>query len=194
MNWTARHHLLRIFFLAASIYLAVLSPAVSNVRTSQVNQHREASRRFIITTQPRPPCNDSMFEWLPQVLRLGGDLSLLVIPETRWLSAITVVGAAALAMHYDNERPYPKSCRPSAPDKWQHCYVGCKIATSFPLGAVSASALAILKEIRDEMNHGRFSWPDVFATLRGAWACTSCESCEDCCCGQVGGLIVPHHR
>ena len=112
--------------------------------------------------------------------------SFLFVPETRWIAAIGVAGASALAMHYENEHPYPTTCHLSGLDKWQHCFVGCKIATWFPGGSFSASILAILKEVRDAMNHGRFSWPDVFATLRGAWDCASCDSCEACCCEQAG--------
>jgi len=100
-------------------------------------------------------------------------------------NALSVGGAFSMAIYYDNQRPYPTICHPPDRDKWQHCYVGCKIATWFPVGFSSASILAILKEARDVRNRGQFSRADVRATLQGAWACTSRESGEVCCCRQV---------
>lgn len=178
---------LRTYFLVASSYLVVLSPAWPNAQSSHGNQHRVVSDDSTIVQQEKPIRDDSMSTWGPLVLRIGRDVAYLVVPAMRLPASLGVAGAFLMAIYYDNQRPYPTTCHPPERDKWQHCYVGCKIATWCPVGSFSASMLAILKEVRDAMNRGEFSWADVFATLRGAWACTSCESCEACCCEQFGG-------
>lgn len=139
-----------------------------------------------LTREATPPRNDPISAWVSRVLRVCRDVPYLVVPATRLTASLGVAGAAALAIYFDNERPYPTTCHPPEPDKWQHCYVGCKIASWCPVGSFSASILAILKEVRDVMNRGRFSWADVFATLAGAWDCATCGSCEACCCKEHG--------
>lgn len=186
MNRLATRRLPGIHFLLASSCLVVLSSAPSNAQSGHGNQHRLASGDSIITQRAEPLGSDSMSTWGPRVLRATRELSFFVVPATRWMAAIGAVGAAALAVHYHHAHPYPTMCHPSAQDKWQHCYVGCQIATWFPVGALSSSILAILKEVRDAMDHGTFSWPDALATLRGAWDCAGCTSCEACCCEQLG--------
>ena len=128
-----------------------------------------------------------------RVLGVGRDLGLLVV-SVRFTALLGAASASALAIYYENERPYPTTCRPPAPDKWQHCYVGCQIATWCPLGSLSASILAVLKEVRDAMNRGEFSWPDVYATLGGAWDCAFSESCEACCCEGHGAPTTLQDR
>lgn len=187
MYWPSSRYPLRTYFLVAFFCLVALSPARSNTQLGHGNQHRLVSIDSIITQQAEPLRDDSMSAWGRRALRVGRDFGFLVVPEMRTIAWLGVAGASALAIYFDNERPYPTTCRPPAQDKWQHCYVGCMIATWCPVGSFSASILAILKEVRDVMNRGVFSWPDVFATLRGAWDCASCESCEACCCQQVGG-------
>lgn len=141
-----------------------------------------------IITQPAEPLrDDTLSAWSSRVLSVGRELGFLIVPEMRLIAWLGVAGATVLAFHYDGERPSPTRCRPLEQDKWQHCYVGCMIASWCPIGPFSASILAILKEVRDVENHGEFSWPDVFATLRGAWDCAGCESCELCCCERLGG-------
>lgn len=120
-----------------------------------------------------------------RVLGIGRDIAF-VVASVRFTALLGAASASAMAIYYENERPYAKTCRPPAPDKWQHCYVGCQIATWCPLGSLSASILAVLKEVRDSTHHGNFSWPDVIATLGGAWDCPSSESCEACCCERHG--------
>ena len=187
MNWPASRYPLRTYFLVASFCLVALSPARINAQSSYENQHRAVSDDSIIAQPTEPLRDDPLSAWESRVLRVGRDLGLLVVPAMRLTALLSVAGASALAIYYDNERPYPTTCHPPEQDKWQHCYVGCMIASWFPGGTFSASILAVLKEIRDVMNRGDFSFADVFATVAGAWDCASCESCEACCCQQVGG-------
>ncbi len=188
MNWPTSRYQLRTCFLVASFCLVVISPTPSNAQSNHGHRHRVAPDCSNLTREATPPRNDPISAWVSRVLRVCRDVPYLVVPATRLVASLGVAGAAALAIHYDNERPYPTTCHPPEPDKWQHCYVGCKIASWCPVGSFSASILAILKEVRDVMNHGRFSWADVFATLAGAWDCACWESCEACCCERVGGL------
>ena len=188
MNWPTSRCQLRTYFLVAFSCLVVLSPARSNAQSSHENQHRPVSHDSTIARQAEPLRNDLISAWGSRVLRVVRDLGFLVVPAIRLTAWLGVAGASALAVYYDNERPYPTTCHPPEQDKWQHCYVGCKIATWCPLGSFSASILAILKEVRDVINGGRFSWADVFATLSGTWDCASWESCEACCCEQLGGF------
>ena len=186
MNWPTSRYQLRTCFLVASFCLVVISPAPSNAQSNHGHRHRVAPDCSNLTREATPPRNDPISAWVSRVLRVCRDVPYLVVPATRLVASLGVAGAAALAIHYDNERPYPTTCHPPEPDKWQHCYVGCKIASWCPVGSFSASILAILKEVRDVMNRGRFSWADVFATLGGAWDCAGCGSCEACCCKEHG--------
>ena len=185
---------LRTYFLAAFSCLVVLSPMRSNAQSSHGRQHRVVSDDSTIAQQAQPLRDDLISAWGSRVLRVGKDLGFLVVPSIRTTAWLGVAGASALAIYSDNERPYPTTCHPPEQDKWQQCYVGCQIATWCPLGSFSASILAILKEVRDVMNRGRFSWADVFATLAGAWDCTSRKSCEACCCEQLGGFGAEDNR
>ena len=186
MNLPTSRFQLRTYFLAATICLVVLMPAWPSIQASHGNRDRVVSDDSADAQQAEPLRDDPMSAWGPRVLRVGRDLGLLAVPAMRRTAWLGLAGASALAIYYDNERPYPATCHPPEPDKWQHCYVGCKIASWCPLGSFSASILAILKEIRDVMNRGRFSWADVFATLAGAWDCSCWESCEACCCKEHG--------
>jgi hypothetical protein len=185
MNWPTSRYQLIAYFLAASSCLVVLSPARSNDQSSHGNQHRVVSDDSTNPQQARTQRDNPLSSWGPRVLRVGRDLGF-VVASIRFTASLGAVSASALAVYYDNQRPYPATCHPPAQDKWQHCYVGCEIATWCPVGSFSASILAIMKEIRDAENHGEFSWPDVFATLGGAWDCASSESCEACCCKRLG--------
>ena len=193
MNWSAYRYPARTFFLVASSCFVILSPAWSNAQSNHGNQHRVVSNDSNIVQQARPVRDAPMAPLLPFVFRISRDVVYLVVPAMRLPASLGVVGAFSMAIYYDNQRPYPTTCHPPERDKWQHCYVGCQIATWCPVGSLSASFLAVMKEVRDAMNHGEFSWADVLATLRGAWACTSCESCETCCCQKVGGLGVENN-
>lgn len=177
------HHL-KTYVLAASFCLVVLAPALSKTQMSHGNQHHLVSDDSTPVQQAKPIRNAPVAPLVPLVLRIGRDVAYLVVPAVRLPASLGVVGAFSMAMYYDHQRPAPTTCHPPELDKWQHCYVGCKIATWWPVGSFSASILAILKEVRDVINHGEFSWADIVATLRGVWACTSCEAC---CCEQFGG-------
>ncbi len=163
MNGPTCRHLLGTCFLIASTCSALQSPTTSN--------H---------THQAAPQLDNRITARVPKALMVLRGISFLVVPVS--LSAAV---ASTLALYFDNRRPHPTTCRPPALDKWQHCYVGCMIATWCPSGSFSASILALLKEVRDTMDYGDFSWPDVFATLRGAWLCAECTSCETCCCDML---------
>ncbi len=181
---------LKTYVLVAFFCLVVLSAALSNAQSGHGNQHRVVSDDSTIVEHVKPIRDDALSARGPLVFRIGRDVAYLVIPAMRLPASLGVAGAFSMAIYYDNQRPYPTTCRPPERDKWQHCYVGCQIATWCPVGSFSASILAILKEGRDSMDRGEFSWADVIATLRGAWGCTNCESCEVCCCEKVGGLGV----
>jgi|GEM_PF-2421729 len=184
MNWpTNRYHLVA-YVLAASSCLVVLSIARSNAQPSQGSQHRAESDDPSNARQTEPPRVDPHSAWGPRVLRVGRDLGFFVA-SARLTTSLGAASASALAIYYLNERPYPATCHPPEQDKWQHCYVGCEIATWCPVGSFSASVLAVLKEVRDAEDYGKFSWPDIFATLRGAWDCASSVSCEACCCERL---------
>ncbi len=139
-----------------------------------------------ITQQESAHRDDDLWTWLTRFYKAGGDLGYLVNPATRSAVSIGVSAAFAMAIHYNNNRPHPRQCNPRELDKWQHCYVGCKISSWCPVGSVSASLLAVLKELRDVMGRGEFSWADVLATLEGTWDCPVWESCEEFCCKQFG--------
>jgi hypothetical protein len=173
--------------LVASFCAVVLSPVLLNAQRGSGNQHRTVSKDATVIEHVEPTRGDSLSAWMPNVFRIGRDVAYLVVPAMRLPASLGVVGAFSMAVYYDNQRPYPTTCHPPERDKWQHCYVGCRIANWCPVGSFSASILAIMKEVRDNMSRGEFSWADAFATLRGAWACTNCESCDACCCRQVGG-------
>jgi len=171
MKWPAHRNPIRFCYHEWFSCLILVSIAQSSTPSGGKDQHRAVTN--VSTTS--------------QSLALGAshpkryrDFVLLFEPD--WLG---IASAAALAMYYDNERPYPTTCHPPETDKWQHCYVGCRIATWCPLGSFSASILAILKEIRGTIQYGVFSWADVYATLRGAWNCTGYASCEACCCERL---------
>ncbi len=180
MKWLAHRNPIRSYYLVWFGCLILVSPAQSNTPSSGKDQHRAVSN--VSTTSPS-------LAWEASPHKRYRDFVLLFVPD--WLG---VAGAAALAIYYDNERPYPTTCHPPKIDKWQHCYVGCSIATWCPLGSFSASILAILKEIRDTIHYGVFSWADVYATLRGAWHCTGYASCEACCCEKLGELGVGYNK
>jgi len=133
---------------------------------------------LLVTEQSITPRHDRpILHRKPAETHVYRNISYFLAPAS-W----RIVGAMGMAIYFDNRRPHPTTCRPPARDKWQHCYVGCMIATWCPSGSISASVLAILKEVRDTIDYGDFSWPDVYATLNGAWHCTNYESCETCCC------------
>lgn len=175
------------YVAVACCCLVVLSPAWSNAQWDRGHQHRIDPDDSTLVQQAEPMRDASMFAWGPIVLRIGRDVAYLSIPAMRLPASLGVAGAFLMALYYDNQRPYPTTCHPPEPDKWQHCYIGCKVATWCPVGTFSASILALMKELRDAMGHGAFSWADVIATLRGAWTCAGCESCEVCCCRRVSG-------
>ncbi len=136
---------------------------------------------LLATAQATPPRRDRpILRHKPTVSHVHRNMIHLFIPAS-WGAA----GAMGMAIYYDNRRPYPTTCSPPAIDKWQHCYVGCMIANWLPSGSISASVLAVMKEVRDAIDYGDFSWPDVFATLKGAWYGDGCESCEACCCEML---------
>jgi len=132
------------------------------------------------------PRNEKSFAWLTRFSKAGRDIGYLVVPGSRSFVSLGVAAGFETAIYYNNIRPHPTQCQPPALDKWQHCYVGCEISSWYPVGSLSASLLAILKEIRDVMGHGKFDWDDVRATLEGTWDCPVGESCEEFCCEQFG--------
>lgn len=190
MNLSTSRYQFRIYFLVASCFLVALSPARSNARPSDGSQDHVEPGHSTTTQHAEPVRNDPVSAWGPRVLRFGGDLGFLIVPATRWTACLSAAGASALAIYYNSERPLPTTCHPPELDKWQHCYVGCQIASWCPVGSFSASVLAILKEVRDAMGHGNSSWADVLATLAGAWDCAGSRSCEACCCEKLGGIEV----
>jgi len=129
---------------------------------------------------------DAFFTWLARFAKAGRDFALLAEPATRSTVSLGISTALAMAVYYDENRPHPTRCLPSELDKWQHCYVGCKISTWCPGGSLSASFIAVLKEVRDVTYGGSFSWRDVLATLEGAWDCPVGEPCEEFCCRHFG--------
>ncbi len=124
--------------------------------------------------------------WWTRAAMAGRDLWYLGAPGARYAVSIGVVSSSAMALYYNRYRPRPTQCQPPAVDKWQHCFVGCEISARGPVGALAASALAVLKEVRDNLHGGEFSWPDIKATLRGIWDCPIWTPCESFCCREFG--------
>lgn len=165
---------------------AAFSPTVSNAQSNGRFANTVGLDNSGITQQESAHRDDDLWTWLTRFSKAGRDLGYLVRPATRSTVSFGVIAAFAMAIHYNNNRPHPTQCNPPELDKWQHCYVGCKISSWCPVGSLSASLLAVLKEIRDVMRRGEFSWADVLATLEGTWDCPVWESCEECCCKQFG--------
>ncbi|MCR4315560.1 MAG: hypothetical protein NUW37_04325 [Planctomycetes bacterium] len=95
-----------------------------------------------------------------------------------------IICTAGFIIYYRLNPPEP-SCSVAQRDKWQHCYVGCKISFWCPAGVVWASVVGLLKEIWDEFVPGGtgFDEHDIAATIEGATTpCGFFQSCEDCCC------------
>lgn len=176
-------HAVSFFCLLALATSGIVSQTSVNVESANGNRPQAGPDGTAITMNPTRPGNNIHAMRLRAVLRLGRDVAF-VIPAPRWTASLAVIEASVMAIYYNNERPYPTMCHLVEPDKWQHCYVGCMIAAWCPLGSLSASVLAVLKELWDVANDGRFSWADAFATLGGTWNCACWDSCEACCCKQ----------
>ncbi len=191
MSQSTSPNRLRAYCLVVALFCLLMHPSARSTAQAVIgDQYRAASGDSTTPQYAEPVCEDSVPTWVGRAQRVGRDLGLRVAPATVLIATLGVGSASALAIYYDTERPYPTTCRPPAPDKWQHCYVGCRIAKWCPIGSLSASILAVLKEVRDSMSYGDFSWPDVLATLGGAWGCECQESCEACCCEEVGAVSI----
>jgi hypothetical protein len=164
----------------------LLSPTLSDAQSNDRFARTVGSSDSALAQQESAGRKDDLFTWLARFSKAGRDIGYLAEPATRSTVSLGVSTALAMAVYYDNNRPRPTRCVPTELDKWQHCYVGCKISSWCPGGSLSASLVSVLKEIRDVMRGGVFSRADVLATLEGAWDCPVWESCEEFCCGQFG--------
>ena len=124
------------------------SPTLSNAQSNGRFASTVGLDNSSITQQESARRDDDLWTWLTRFFKAGGDLGCLVNPATRSAVSFGVTAAFAMAIHYNNDRPHPRQCNPPELDKWQHCYVGCKISSWCPVGSVSASLLAVLKDLR----------------------------------------------
>ena len=171
------HSPIKAFVGMTFVGCAAFSPTLSNVQSNGRFANSVGFDNSSITQQKSDHRDDALWTWLTRFSKAGRDLSYLVKPATRSTVSMGVTAAFAMAIHYNNNRPHPRQCYPPELDKWQHCYVGCKISSWCPVGSLSASLLAVLKELRDVIHRGKFSWADVLATLEGTWDCPVWESC-----------------
>jgi hypothetical protein len=179
-------HLIKKYILVVYCCFVGLLPGLSSAQVGPDKQDRVVVNESA-AKQPRKLIDDaSMASFVALVSRIGWDFVYVVVPATRLPASLSAASAFIMAVYYDSERPYPVTCQPPEHDKWQHCYVGCQIATWCPVGSLSASMLSIMKEVRDAMGNGSFSWRDISATFRGIWGCAGCESCASCCCQYFG--------
>lgn len=170
----------------ALVGFLAFSPTPANAQSKGGGADPVESHDSDTSQKARSFLDENSFAWLARFSKAGRDLGYFAVPGPRSFVSLSVSAAFATAVYYNNIRPRPAQCRPPELDKWQHCYVGCEIASWYPVGSLSASLLAVLKEIRDVIGHGNFDWADVRATLEGAWDCPVWESCEEFCCMHFG--------
>ena len=170
----------------ALLSLAVITLVAANTPSIGGGVSKTAPMAAAPTPQAPPAPGHDLVTWITRLTRAGRDLRYLNEPAARPIVLSGIASAFVMAVHYDSHRPRPTQCRPPELDKWQHCYVGCEISTWCPVGTLSASALAIMKELRDVIDNGNFSWPDILATFKGAWDCPILVPCEAFCCRQFG--------
>jgi hypothetical protein len=177
---TASKALAALAFVSFSVFLP--TPVIAQSKGG--GEHRVKLHDSIASQKARPLGNKGPFAWVTRFSKASRDFGYLLIPGPRSFVPLGVAGGIATAAYYNNIRPHPTQCQPPALDKWQHCYVGCEISSWYPVGSLSATLLAVLKEVRDVLGHGEFDWADVRATMEGTWDCPVWESCEEFCCMQ----------
>jgi hypothetical protein len=75
-------------------------------------------------------------------------------------------------------------------DKWQHCWVSCKVGTwcGGPVVAILAGAgKEVLDAAGDQLGyHSVADWQDFVADLEGVACVLSTDSCYSCCSQALG--------
>ncbi len=174
----------RAFLGLAFLGFQAFSPTPAIFRSWPGGRNRVESNVSENSQNGRSLPFDKSSAWLTRFSRAGRDFAFLEEPRPGLLVPLGVAAAFATALYYNNIRPHPSECKPTRLEKWQHCFVGCEVSFWCPVGSLSASLLAVLKEIWDIMGHGDFELADVCATLKGTWDCPLWESCEYFCCEQ----------